>query len=516
MSVSRAGAADARDVRVVAKGGAVQVAGQLTQGVVAFLFVSVIVRLLGTAEYGLFRQVAQVLAIAGQTGLVGFNYSAMRFIAKARASGDPGGVRGAAWVAVTGTLIASVLVFAILQLGAEAIARRFAETDDSVRELAALVRTGALFVPLFALTQVMRYCTQAYKTMVPSVIVGNIVQPLTRAAAATGLILLGLGVRGAVLGHVVAAAVALGVAIVLFRRMVTDIERAAPLRTQPGPMARFALLQGGASLLGVQTLGLSVLILGAYGTDRDVGLLGIALALQTPGTLFLGGVVNIWAPVVTDLYERGEIRRLESLYRAITRWVVTFSFPVFAAMIILPDLFVDLLAGDRGQGAASLVVILAAGNLLYAGTGPTGFVLSMTGRPGVNFANSAIAVVLYVALGIWLVPRYGALGMAWVDAGVTALINVVRVVEAKLLVGVHPFGWSLLKPVAASIAGLVGVATVILIVPAGTVGSLVALGGGGVLYLAVLRKLGLDPEERQVWDGLRRKMKSLRGDDATP
>lgn len=90
-----ASSADPRDVRVVAKGGAVQVAGQFTQGIVAFAFVAIVVRLLGTAEYGLFRQVAQILAIAAQVGLAGFNYSAMRFISKARASGDPGGVRGA-------------------------------------------------------------------------------------------------------------------------------------------------------------------------------------------------------------------------------------------------------------------------------------------------------------------------------------------------------------------------------------------------------------------------------------
>jgi O-antigen/teichoic acid export membrane protein len=498
----------------VAKGGAVQIAGQFTQGAVAFLFVALVVRLLGTAEYGLFRQVVQILAIAAQFGLAGFNYAAMRFIAKARASGDPGGVRGSAQIAIIGALISSALVFLALQIGAEAIARRFAEGDASVHEMATLVRVGAIFVPLFALTQVMRYCTQAYKTMVPSVIVGNIIQPIVRAVAAAGLILLGFGVLGAVIGHVIASATALAVGVVLFRRMVTAIERAARPRGRPGAMTRFALLQGGASLLGIQTLGLSVLILGAYGTDRDVGLLGIALALQTPGTLFLGGIVNIWAPVVTDLYERGEIDRLESLYRTITRWVVTFSFPIFAAMILVPDVFVDLLAGGRGEGAAPLVAILAAGNLFYAGTGPTGFLLSMTGRPGINFVNSAVAVALYVGLGIWIVPRHGAIGMAWVDAAVTAVINVVRVVEARLVVGVHPFGRSLLKPLVASAVAVVALGVILAFLPSGTGGAVAALGGAGLVYVGLLKKMGLDAEERQVWEGLKRKTKALRRGDS--
>ena len=140
------------------------------------------------------------MAISAQLGLAGFNYSAMRFIAKARASGDPGGVRGAAWTAAGGALMASSLVFIVIQIGAAEIAGRFAHDVESRRELANLLRLGALFVPLFALTQVFRYCTQAYKTMVPSVIVGNIIQPLVRAAAAATLIVVGLGVQGAVLG----------------------------------------------------------------------------------------------------------------------------------------------------------------------------------------------------------------------------------------------------------------------------------------------------------------------------
>ncbi|MDQ3876730.1 MAG: oligosaccharide flippase family protein, partial [Actinomycetota bacterium] len=342
-------------------------AWQIVQGVVAFAFVAIAVRTLGTRNYGLFRQVSQMLAIAAQLGIAGFNYSAMRFIAKARASGHPGEVRGSAWTAIVGAGFTSALVFAALLLAAGPLAARFADTASQRDDLAGLIRLGAAFVPLFSLTQVLRYCTQAYKTLVPSVVVGNIVQPLARLIVASGLIVAGFGVGGALVGTVVASAVALVLAFVLFRRILTPIERTTPARAKPGPMTRFALLQGGASLLGVQTLGLSVLILGIYGTDRDVGLLGIALALQTPATLFLGSIVNIWAPVVTDLHERGEMDRLESLYRTITRWVLTFSLPVFGGLIVVPELFVHLLAGSRGAGAASLVAILAAGNIFYAG-----------------------------------------------------------------------------------------------------------------------------------------------------
>jgi len=208
-------------VRVVAKGGAVQITGQLMQGGLSFVFVAIAVRILGTADYGLFRQAVQALAIAGHLGLAGFNYSAMRFIARSRATGNPGGVRGAAWVALISVSILSGISCLALLIGADALASQFADDATRSQELASLLRIGALFVPLFALTQVLRYCTQAYKTMVPSVIVGNIVQPAARFVLGVGFLLMGLGVAGVVAAHVAAAGVAAAAGAWFFRRVLT-------------------------------------------------------------------------------------------------------------------------------------------------------------------------------------------------------------------------------------------------------------------------------------------------------
>lgn len=108
---------------------------------------------------------------------------------------------------------------------------------------------------------------------------------------------------------------------------------------------------------------------------------GIAQSLQLAGGLFLGSIVGIWAPVVVDIYERGDLPRLHSLYQTINRWVATLSVPIFAALILEPELFARLIGGRAGAGEASLVPILAAENLFFVGTGPSSYLLSMTGRP---------------------------------------------------------------------------------------------------------------------------------------
>lgn len=500
----------ARDVAVVAKGGAVQIAGQITQRGLSFFFTAVLQRVLGTAGLGLYRVVAQVLMIAGQLGLLGFNYASMRWIARARVANDQGLVRGAAQVGLTASGVSSFVIGATLVLLAPRLAPVFCKNDCDVSKFTELIRVGALYVPLFAVTQVLRYCTQGYKTMVPSVVVGNIIQPAVRFVIGVALLLAGFEVLGAVVTLVLSFMVAAVAGWWYLRRMLPGQTEAEPPVRPFRDMVRFALPQAGSSLLGIQSLGIGIILLGALDTKFEAGLFAVALALQGPAGVFLSGIVNIWAPVVSDLYERGDLNRLGALYQTITRWIATFAFPISTAMILEPDLFLIFFGRDAAP-AAPVIAVLAVGNLFYSGTGPTGYVLSMTGRPGVNFVNSIVGVALYTGLGLIFVPKYGAIGMAWVDAGVTAAINTARVIQAKVLVGVQPFGRSFIKPVVATAVA----ACVLLLwrlIPGDGYGVEAAgMTVAGVVYVAVLAAFGVDEQERYVWERIKRRATRKRG-----
>ena len=485
-----------------------QITGQVTQRGLSFLFFALATRVLGPAGVGVYSQVARVLSIGGQLGLAGFNYAAMRFIARARATGDHAAVRGAARVSLGAVSVASIIVTVVLVVAADSITTAFLRGDEAAgrSQFARFLLIGGAYIPLFALMQVLRYCTQAYKTMGPSVMVGNIIQPAARFVLGVGALLAGFHVAGAVATLALSMGVGAAAGAWYWRRMPTTAERGARPSMSPGPMIRFALPQAGSSLLGIQSLGLGVIVLGVISDNRDVGLFAIALALQGPGGVFLSGIVNIWAPVVSDLYERGELERLDSLYKTVTRWVMTFSFPVYAAVIVEPDLFVRVYGGPKALPAAEIAAILALGNLFYSGTGPTGYVLSMTGRPGINFANSVVAVGLYVVAGVIFVPRYGLIAMAWVDAAVTAVVNLVRVVEAKIMVGVQPFGRSCLKPLGATAAGVVVLLSWRLISVQSLWWDALGIAVGAGVYLVVLRMMGLDPEERHVWERIKKRL----------
>jgi len=495
----------ADDVSTVAKGAATQVAGQITARSVLFFFTIAAANLLNANGFGRYRKVGQILGVAAQLGLAGFNFAALRFISRARATGDHGGVRGAARTAIAAASIASTAVGLLVLVGADLLAAQFTQTSDGAEEFARLIRIGVLYIPALALMQVLRYCTQAYKTMVPSVIVGDVVQPLVRAIVGVAVLAAGFGVAGAVGSLVFSMTVGAALGARYYMRILTPEERAAPPRAQLPEMVRFALPQAGSSLLGIRSLGLGILMLGVLGTDRDVALFAVALALQGPGDLALSGMLDIWAPVVSDLHSRGDIARLDSLYKTITRWIATFSLPVYAALMIKPDLFVKFF-GSGYPEAATVVAILAVGNACHSVMGPAVFVLSMTGRPGVNFVVSLGAVLMYLGLGVAVVPEHGIVGMAVVDTVVTVTVNVVRTFVAHSLIRIQPFGRSLLKPVAATVAG-----AAVLLAWTGVVADSIVLDSAGLVvasavYLGTLRILGLDSEERHVWELIKQRV----------
>ena len=333
--------------------------------------------------------------------------------------------------------------------------------------------------------------------------VNDVIQPAALLVLGVGLMVAGFGVAGLVTGMAASAGIGLFVAIWYWRHELPPNERRAPPIAQVGPMVRFALPQAGVKLLNMRTVAPGILILGMIRSDAEVGLFALAMSLQGVALLFSQAILNIWTATVANLHGRGETSQLQSLYQTINRWSATYSFPILAALIVQPDTFVYFFGGHFIREAAVLTSILAVGTLFSVGTGPCATVVSMTGWPSVNLVNSIGAMALYVGAAIFVVPAHGAVGMAVVDAAVIALLNICRVVEARALVGIHPYGRSFLKPVIATLC-TTGVLLMWKLVPGDGVGTgVLGLVAAGACYLLVLWKLGVDPEERFVYERIR-------------
>jgi hypothetical protein len=107
------------------------------------------------------------------------------------------------------------------------------------------------------------------------------------------------------------------------------------------------------------------------------------------------------------------------------------------------------------------------------------------------------------------------MGMAVVDAVVTTLVNSARVIEAKIFVGIQPFGRSILKPLAATAIGAVVLLLWRLVPGDSLLLQAAGVAVAGLAYLIALRSFGIDPEERYVWDRIRKRAFRRKGRSTT-
>jgi len=495
------------DLRTVAKGSIIQFVGTGINRGSGLLFTAIAIRLLGAPGFGVYRQIAQLLKTTSMISTMGFDSALLRSVAQARARGELGAIRSATRTAVVTVFLVSLLLLFPFVFAADPISGAFADTPSRRNEMAFLLRLGAAFIPVFALAKVLGAGAMGFKTVVPAVLVENVLQPVSFLFFATAAIAVGYGVGGAVGGLLASSPVALLAAGWFYWRLIPREEAhhspVASLRS----MARFALPRAGDQILKWGTLG--TLIVGILGTDLDVALFAVATALQGIVWIFPQAFLSIWKPIVVDLVERQEMERLGTLYQTVNRWVASGSFGFIIALLVFPEPFVRILGGETVQGAAPLTSVIALGTLVQVGTGLCGMLVMMAGYPFINLLNSLGVTSFYILAAWYIVPTHGAFGMAVVHAAAAALANLVLVVMAKRLTGLQPFGRSFLKPITASFVAGIVLATWRVLIAGSMSLDLIGLFVAAILYCGSLWVTGMDAEDRIVYERLRVRLRAF-------
>ena len=141
----------------------------------------------------------------------------------------------------------------------------------------------------------------------------------------------------------------------------------------------------------------------------------------------------------------------------------------------------------------------------------------MTGHQKITFLNSLVAIVFNLVLGVILIPRYGAMGVAIATGVALGVLNLMRLLQVYIFLRMTPFRWDTLKPIGASL--LSAVSRVILIYWLSLTNLSLHLSRINlsielalipvfiVLYVGLLALFRISPEDQIVLDTLRRKLK---------
>ncbi|HRC84980.1 MAG TPA: oligosaccharide flippase family protein [Thermoanaerobaculia bacterium] len=386
----------------------------------------VLARLLGVASFGHYSYVWTVASLLVIVGTLGFDTAQVRFVAAYRVAER--------WPALAGllrfgnrlVLAAATAVAALAALGVWA----FGQGLDP--ELRLTLWAGFLALPGMALLGLQGAVLQGLRRVVLSKIPDVLLRPLL-AVGFTGLALLVLGsVRapGAMLATGLALLVALALGQLLVARNLPPAVRAAAPEHDGGEWLRVSLpllLVAGMRLLMTQT---DVLLLGALVGTREAGIYTAAARLGQLITFGQNAANGIAAPLISELHtqeDRAGLQRIVTLTSwGATVWALGATLALLAAGPWLLERW-----GPEFRTALTALVILSAGQVVNALSGPVGYLLNMTGHQGVNARILAWTVGLNFLLAAPAILWLGMNGAALVTALMTAVKNIWTWVEVR-------------------------------------------------------------------------------------
>jgi O-antigen/teichoic acid export membrane protein len=174
----------------------------------------------------------------------------------------------------------------------------------------------------------------------------------------------------------------------------------------------------------------------AFQPSSDVALYGVAARVVVLITVPLSVVNSVIAPMIPDLFGKGETERLERILRGLS---TLSTIPAVIALIVFflaGPFFLQLVFGEFYRAAGNLLIILTLGTVFNVMAGSCGLTLILTGHQktlmGISiFTGLLTAVAVYYTAG-----RFGTIGVASVVSASLFLKNVLMIIFNKRLTGI--------------------------------------------------------------------------------
>ncbi len=196
---------------------------------------------------------------------------------------------------------------------------------------------------------------------------------------------------------------------------------------------------------------MDTLMLGYFLSAAAVGVYNVALPTSRLISAATKSIAVLFVPVASELYARGKEQELNSIYKAVTKWVLSLALPGFLLMALFSESILMIMFGAEYVGGATALSILAFALFISSVLGPANYVLQTYGKTRIVMKGYFIGAGVNFGLNLLLIPLYGINGAAIATGFSYVLISVLYFLFVWRLARMQPFRLNHLKPVFAAI-----------------------------------------------------------------
>jgi O-antigen/teichoic acid export membrane protein len=487
----------------IAKGGGIAFIGSVIGNIAGFGLHILLGRVLGSSAYGLYSLGASVWRIAQSVSSLGLNQGVVRFCAMYQGVGNKARLKGTIFSALVISLISSMLMGGILFALSGTIARELFRAP----ELAWILRFFGIALPFYVLMGITTSFAQAFRRIDYQQGVHNVFRPLVNFALVGLAFLLGFRLAGAVYGFLISGVLSAGLGFYFLWKLFPELVSISMTDHQSAQLLRFSVPVFFISISYLLATYTDRIMLGYFKKANDVGIYNAASATALQLTIFLGAIIGIFSPMVSDLYNKGIRKELKSLFTTVTKWVFTLTLPLFIILALFSK-DIMLIFGIEFVSGWIVLVLLGFAQLINVGTGPVGILLQMTGKQDIDFVNGILLLCTNIGLNIWLIPLYGITGAGAATAVSLILIHTLRLIEVGKILKMTPYDKRYVKPIIASVVVLL-LGTILKVYSFPST-QWVWISTSMILllmaYIGILLGMGLDHEDKIILSAIKRKI----------
>lgn len=455
----------------------------------------VLARLLGPADFGLYGIGWTLLRLVGPLATLGMS-SGVIYAASVADPSDTGLKRDVLLQSLGLGLLAGIAIGAIGYISAPALSVRIFGKG----ELTAVIRSFSLALPLLTGLMVAGASTKLSMSMVYSVCTEIAQVVLNLLLLFIALYFLQSRLIGAIAATVISYALSLLLALYfMFSLFWPTLRSPNEMRSYVGELLTFSIPASIAGALANFINRVDRLVVGAFLSVGEVGIYQAASQTSALFDLMPNIFNNVIAVRVSDLYVRGDIKRLDELFKVGAKWSFYLSLPLFLVVCAAPGGVMEVFYGVNYQRGAWPLLIICMGLMSDAVIGAAAQILIFSGYQKLAGSISATALISAIVLNYLLVPRFGMIGGAISTALAEAGMLVGSLLSVKSRIGIWPYDRRWLKGIGAVLCAAAGLwfLRIWMGVSAEHAPILNLIVAEGVFW-AVLLMFGLDPEDKKV------------------
>lgn len=386
---------------------------------------------LGPSGLGLYTLVFTIYMLGMQYAAFGISSALIKYVAEY--NDDLPQIKGFVSSGIVGSIVTGSFMSVLMYLLSGFISIQFFHNPEMVD----LLKITALCFPFIAMQKAVLGTLNGLRKMKWYAIV-NIAQHGSVMAVSIALVmLLNMGVKGAVIGLVAPTIVVGPLSLILIREYFASEQ--AILHTFLKKVLWFGFYIVLADSIGMLNVQIDSLMVGHYMNEIEVGYYAVAILFVEGLRLIPDSVQKIITPAIANYHGKNDYRNITKLIKISVLRVFMITLFASLSILLLGQFLIEMLFREDFLSAYEPLLILLVGSLIYGPISSINGTLPGIGKVNVMFKISLICALMNVVLNIFMIPKYGITGAAIATSTSLIFTALVRVYFIKLYIPKLPY-----------------------------------------------------------------------------